>query len=41
MFIYEILRLIIIAILMVYFIGSTSYLVSDKLNSAEDTEYFI
>lgn len=33
MFIYEIVRLIIIAIIMVYFFGSFTYLVSDKLNS--------
>lgn len=43
MFIYEILRLIIIAVLLVYFIGSVCYLLSDKLNDAHihDNQTFI
>ena len=36
MFIYENIRLVIIAVLMVYFIGSFNYMISDKFNHEND-----
>ena len=39
MYTYEVLRLIIMATILVYFVGSFTFLVSDKLNFTNDSSY--